>query len=88
MKKPKQRNILSVIFFTVFLNSAGITLIIPVLAMMFLSEQDLVFGAEMGFATKMMALGLLKAAYPVFQFFGAPVLGSLSDRFEIGRAHV
>ena len=82
----KNNKILFLVFFTVFLNSTGITIVIPVIAMLFLSDTHQVFGQNMSFATIMLVLGFLKASYPVFQFVGAPLLGSLSDK--IGRKKV
>ncbi len=82
MAAPKSKPfLLFLIFFTVFLNLLGVTIIIPVLAPLMLDSpgsgllpQDFTFG-EITFI-----LGLLKAAYPFMQFLGSPLLGALSDR--------
>lgn len=88
MAEEKQTNkYLFIIFFTVFLNLLGITIVIPVLAPLFLEKpQEIISGMGLTFAQITILLGFIKGAYPVMQFFGSPVLGSLSDR--IGRKKV
>jgi DHA1 family tetracycline resistance protein-like MFS transporter len=58
------------IFIIVLIDLLGLTIIIPLLPL-----YAATFGATPAW------IGLLSAAYPAFQFFGAPVLGRLSDRF-------
>ena len=74
------------IFLTAFIDLLGSTFVIPVLAPLFFDPNTKIFSA--GFATvhKTQILGLLLAAYPLAQFFGAPILGALSDR--VGRRKV
>ena len=64
----------------------GLSVVIPVFAMLFLDPQNQIFGSGFTDAQIMMILGLLKASYPLFQLIGAPFLGNLSDR--IGRKPV
>lgn len=76
-KKPS----LAPLLFTVLIDMIGVGIIIPVLAPVFLGpEGDLLLGGSSP-AHKTFALGLLLAAYPFAQFFGAPYLGALSDRY-------
>ncbi len=58
------------IFIIVLVDLLGLTVIIPLLPLYTAS-----FGASPA------VIGLLSAAYPILQFFGAPVLGRLSDRW-------
>lgn len=58
------------IFVIVLIDLMGVTIIIPLLPL---------YAAAYG-ATPL-AIGLLGAAYPIAQFFGAPILGRLSDRY-------
>lgn len=58
------------IFVIVLIDLMGLTIIIPLLPLYAAS-----FGASP------LAIGALGATYPVLQFFGAPLLGRLSDRF-------
>ncbi|MFZ6029362.1 MAG: MFS transporter [Chloroflexota bacterium] len=58
------------IFVIVLIDLLGLTIIIPLLPLYATS-----FGATA------LTIGFLGAAYPVFQFIGAPLLGRLSDRY-------
>lgn len=58
------------IFIIVLIDLLGLTIIIPLLPL-----YAATFGATPA------VIGLLSASYPVLQFFGAPILGRLSDRF-------
>jgi DHA1 family tetracycline resistance protein-like MFS transporter len=79
-KKSSGRGTLFTILFTVFLDLVGVGIIIPVLGTLFISDNTL-FAASVGFQTRAFLLGVLIACYPLAQFFGAPLLGSLSDRY-------
>lgn len=74
---------LATIFITVFIDLLGVGIIIPVLAPLFLSPMHGLLGPEYTatILTRTVLLGFLTAAYPLAQFFGAPILGALSDRF-------
>jgi len=80
------KRLMYVIIFTAFLNSIGLSIAIPVFAMLFLDPVHHVFGFGLRPDQIMWLLGLLKASYPLFQLIGAPLLGSFSDR--IGRKPV
>lgn len=54
---------------------------IPVLAPMMLDTGGSLVPALWSEATRNIALGVLVATYPLGQFFGAPILGTLSDRY-------
>jgi MFS family permease len=58
------------IFAIVFVDLMGLTIIIPLLPLYAAS-----FGADA------FMIGALQASYPLMQFIGAPILGTLSDRF-------
>jgi DHA1 family tetracycline resistance protein-like MFS transporter len=58
------------IVFIVFIDLMGLTIIIPVLPYYALS-----------FDAPPVVIGMLAAAYPLMQFIGGPILGSLSDRY-------
>lgn len=58
------------IFVIVLIDLLGLTIIIPLMPLYATS-----FGANA------LAIGFLGAAYPIFQFIGAPLLGRLSDRY-------
>ena len=61
---------LAIVFTTVFMDLVGFGMIIPLQA---------IFGETLGASG--WSLGLIGAAYPIAQFFFAPLWGQLSDRF-------
>lgn len=75
MKTPSRRALLTLIAFIVFIDMAGIGLIIPVMPrlIMQISGEGVDRAAEIG--------GWLLFAYSVMQFLFAPIIGGLSDRF-------
>lgn len=75
----KKGNLLT-LFIIVFLDLMGIGIMIPVLAPLMLDPTSALVPAAWSEATRNIALGFLVAAYPLAQFFGAPILGTLSDR--------
>ena len=77
----KPRTSLFPLFFTVFLDLLGLGIVIPIFAPLFLDPVGGLFSFQTGLSTRTMLLGFLLAVYPLAQFFGAPFLGALSDRF-------
>ncbi len=74
MKKSRQTiTLLMVVFF----GFVGVALPYPVLSPLFLDPGATFLAAEY----RHILLGLTLAAYPLAQFFGSPILGSLSDSF-------
>lgn len=69
------------IFLTVFIDMLGIGIIIPVLPALFFEPETSILSAQVDDTTRSLLYGALLAAFPLFQFFGAPMLGSLSDRY-------
>lgn len=84
-KTPRKPKPLGLIFATTLLDLLGLTLIIPIFAPM-LTESNAVLGPEVSTETRNFLYGALIATFPFFQFIGAPLLGTLSDR--IGRKKV
>ncbi|MEL6942886.1 MAG: MFS transporter, partial [Bacteroidota bacterium] len=80
MSKNKS-GILLTIFLTVFIDMLGIGIIIPVLPALFFEEGSDFFQAAISQERRAVIYGFLLAAYPFMQFFGAPILGALSDRY-------
>lgn len=74
-----KKTALFTLFLVVFLDMIGIGLVIPVLAPLFL--QGNIFDAGVSYETRNALLGIVLGLYPAAQFFGAPILGALSDRF-------
>lgn len=78
--QPLKASILP-IFLTVFIDMLGVGIIIPVLPALFFEEESMIFSMDVAFQTRSLLYGLLLACYPFMQFFGAPILGTLSDRY-------
>jgi MFS transporter, DHA1 family, tetracycline resistance protein len=68
------------IFFTVFLDLLGLGIIIPILPALLLDPIKGILPMTYTFSTRTILYGFLIAAYPLAQFFGAPILGSLADQ--------
>ena len=74
------------IFLTAFIDMLGIGIIIPVIPAIFYANDAAHFAGLIGEDKIRWTFCLLMAAFPFMQFFGAPILGGLSDRF--GRKRV
>lgn len=68
------------IFFTVFLDLLGLGIIIPILPALLLDPINGILPMTYSFSTRTLIYGFLIASYPLAQFFGAPILGSLADQ--------
>lgn len=87
MQSAKRKlNPLLAVFITVFIDLLGVGIMIPVFAPLIVENKHGMLPPEMTEATRNMIYGLLTATFPFFQFFGAPVLGALADRY--GRKRV
>lgn len=78
--KDRTRTLI-IIFITVFLDMLGITIVIPVIPALFFESDSLFFASTVSMDDRSILYGLLVAAFPFMQFFGAPILGTLSDRY-------
>lgn len=79
-KKKGNSKLLFIIFITAFIDLLGVGIIIPIIpALFFEGDGFMVVGYSE--STKAILYGFLLAAYPLMQFFGAPILGALSDKY-------
>jgi DHA1 family tetracycline resistance protein-like MFS transporter len=69
------------LYIVVFIGFVGYSLMITVFTPLLLGDGGGLVTADSSTSTRTLILGGLLALYPLAQFFGAPVLGSLSDRF-------
>lgn len=69
------------IFFTVFLDLLGLGIVIPILPAVLLDPRSAVLPFTYDFSTRTLIYGFLIASYPLAQFFGAPILGTLADQY-------
>ncbi len=81
MSESKKKSPFLTIFLTVFLDMLGIGIIIPVIPVLFFDIEGGFFNAAISQDTRAILYGFLIACFPLFQFFGAPMLGALSDRY-------
>ena len=79
MENPKKLVMLP-LFFVVLLDMIGIGIIIPIIAPLMLDPSNGVLPVSYAAGTRNLILGMLMAVFPIFQFFGAPLLGAFSDR--------
>jgi len=77
----KTGNPLLTIFLTVFIDMLGITIVIPVFTTLFFEPTTAFFTPEDGNVIRSILFGWMIASFPIMQFFGAPVLGALSDKY-------
>ncbi len=75
------RSPLFTIFLTVFIDMLGVGIIIPVLPALFFDPETSIIPLSTPETQRSFLYGALLAVFPLMQFFGAPMLGSLSDRF-------
>lgn len=81
---PQRKNPLLSIIAIVFIDLVGFGIVIPVFApLLHDMHQTGILPPSYGVEIRNIILGFLLACYPIAQFFGAPILGGLSDR--IGR---
>lgn len=74
------------IFLTLALDFLGVGIILPIATPLLLSENSAFFSSGTSFEQKTLLLGLLLAAFPLSGFFGAPIIGALSDKVGRKRA--
>lgn len=75
------RSPIAIIFLTAFIDMLGIGIVIPVISALFFNVDTELFDPSVTQTRRSILFGFLVAAYPVMQFFGAPLLGALSDRY-------
>lgn len=79
MSAPPSRNeILLNLFITVFLDVITLGFAFTIFPVLLLGEHGMLPAAT-SYEMRAITYGVLTAVYPMFQFFGAPILGALSD---------
>ncbi|MEI6222329.1 MAG: MFS transporter [bacterium] len=77
---PSKRVSIYPIVLTVFIQMMGNSMVTPIFAVLIISASG-VFYPLYDQAQRNILYGVLLTMYPLAQFFGAPVIGALSDRF-------
>ena len=75
------RSPLPTIFLTVLIDMLGVGIIIPVIAPLILDLNYNMLPEIFSVHSRTIIFGFLIASFPIAQFFGAPILGALSDRY-------
>lgn len=98
MSTLKKHSLLLPVFLTVFLDLLGVTIVIPILAPLFLDLKHGMMPVDLSglpdpanavkeiMRHRTILFGFLIATFPLAQFFGAPILGAWADR--VGRKKV
>lgn len=78
-----KKTTLKIIFFTIFLDLVGNGILVPVVPQLFANPDSPYFLLLPGMPIKYgyILLGFLIASFPIAQFFAAPILGELSDKY-------
>ncbi len=82
----KGRHSLFPVLLTYFLDNFGLAIIYPIFTPLLIKSEHSILSYATPFVERTVILGLLIAAFPLAQFFGAPVIGQFSDRFGRKRA--
>ena len=75
------KNPLIPIFLTVLIDMLGVGIIIPVIPPLIISNSAGLLPPDISPFYRAVLYSSLIACYPIMQFFGAPILGALSDRY-------
>lgn len=98
MATLKKHSLLLPVFLTVFIDLLGVTIVIPILAPLFLDLKHGIMPVDLAslpdpanmvkaiLRERTIMFGFLIATFPLAQFFGAPILGAWADR--VGRKKV
>ena len=82
MLKPEtSKKLIFPVFLTVLIDMLGLGIIIPILPQLLLDPKFGILASEADSSVRNIVYGFLVASFPLMQFFGAPVLGALSDKF-------
>lgn len=81
MSEKKRLNPTVAVFITIFIDLLGVGIIIPVFAPLIIENNHGIMPAGTSEATRNLVYGILTATFPFFQFFGAPILGTLADKY-------
>ena len=80
-KSEKETSQLGIIIIIVFLGFLGISIPYLIFPSLFLNPDYLILPATSTESYRALCLGITLAAYPLGQFIGSPILGSLSDEY-------
>lgn len=76
----KKKLTLLTVFFTFFVDNLCWSIVFPIFAPLFIEPHNLLFDVETPYSYRAIILGFFLMAFPLAQFFGAPILGELADK--------
>src|SRR3990167_335668 len=74
---------ITILFLVIIIDQMGITFVFPILTPLFMDPNSMLIPAGIKNSSRDFLYGLCLALYPFFMFFGAPLLGAISD--QLGR---
>ena len=80
-QKTKEKKQFWIVLTIVFLGFLGISIPYLIFPALFLNPDFSIIPADWSNSSRLLLLGVTLAAYPLGQFFGSPILGSLSDDY-------
>lgn len=80
MRSGRKHSLFPIIL-TVFLDLLGLGIVIPIAAPLLLTPREGMLPFQYGLSERSIILGFLLGIFSIAQFFGAPVLGSLADKY-------
>lgn len=81
-EEQKRKRSLFPVLLTYFLDNFGLAIVYPIFTPFVLKSTHLI----LSYSERTILLGILIGAFPLAQFFGAPLIGQFSDRFGRKRA--
>lgn len=81
MQAKSRLNPTLAVFITVFIDLLGVGIIIPIFAPLIIENDKGILPSHITEPTRNLLYGVLTATFPLFQFFGAPILGTLADKY-------
>jgi MFS transporter, DHA1 family, tetracycline resistance protein len=86
IRKGKGNHSLFPVLLTYFLDNFGLAIIYPIFTPLLIRSEHSFLSASAPYLERTVYLGFLIAAFPLAQFFGAPLIGQFSDRVGRKRA--
>lgn len=80
-KQQARKPVLPIILLTIFIDLLGSSIVIPVLAPLLALPFQSALLPNTSYSDRLIIYGFLVASYSIAQFFFAPILGQLADRF-------
>lgn len=74
------------VYFTFFVDNLSWSIVFPIFAPLFIDPDNKIFSADVSVEVRTVVLGFFLMAFPLAQFFGAPLIGEYADKTGRRRA--